>query len=147
MEYPDFRYPNSTVSYPPQADVLKFLRSYADHFDLNRYIKFSHLVLRVLPTADNKWEIIVRNLRNKTVEIRIFDAVFVCNGHYSTTVIPEIEGLKEFKGKVIHSHDFRSAEAFRGMVFLYSCSLATMIHICFGFSPAQLVCSFVRRGK
>lgn len=119
MEYPDFPYPNNTVSYPPQANVLEFLHSYVDKFDLKRHIKFSHLVLRVLPIENNKWEVIVRNLLNKTVEIRIFDAVFVCNGHYSTTVIPEIPGAREFKGKVMHSHDFRTAEAFRGNIWSF----------------------------
>lgn len=119
MEFPDYHYPNNTNSYPPRTDVLEFLHSYAEHFDLKKYIKFSHLVLRVLPTDNNKWEVIVRNLHNKTVEIRNFDAIFVANGHYSTVVIPEIPGAREFKGKVIHSHDFRTADAFKGKFWTF----------------------------
>lgn len=115
MEFPDFPYPDDTMSYPPQTDVLNYLHSYANHFDLKRLVKFSHLVIRVAPVEGEKWEIVTKNLPDNTFETRIFDAVFICNGHYSETRIPDIPGVELYEGKVLHSHDFRRAEAFRGM--------------------------------
>lgn len=114
MEYPDFPYPNGTKSYPPQSEVLKFIHSYADKFDLKKHIKFSHIVIRVLPIEDGKWEIIVKNLPTNTFETIIYDAVFIANGHFVAPRIPHIDGVNEFKGKILHSHDFRTAEAYRG---------------------------------
>lgn len=114
MEYPDLLYPNDTLPYPPHSDVLKYLHSYADLFQLRKYVKLSHLVVRVHPIENGKWEVIVRDLPNDTYNTQIFDAIFVCNGHYSEPFIPEIGGVDEFNGKLMHSHDFRSAKAFRG---------------------------------
>ncbi|XP_037041724.1 senecionine N-oxygenase-like isoform X2 [Bradysia coprophila] len=113
MEYPDLHYPNDTLSYPPYPDVLNYLLSYADLFQLRKYVKFSHLVVRVHPIDGDKWEVIVKDLPNDSYSTRIFDAIFVCNGHFSEPLIPEIDGVNEFKEKLMHSHDFRSAEVFR----------------------------------
>lgn len=114
MSFPDFPYPSNTTPFPPQTDVLKYLHSYAHHFELEKSIKFRHLVVRVLPTGNDKWEIIVKNLRTNTFETSIFDAVFVCNGLLSKPFIPNIVGAKEFNGKMIHSHDYRKPEPFHG---------------------------------
>lgn len=114
MEFKDHHYPNGTLNYPPSAVVLKFLQSYADRFNLKKHIRFNHLVIRVLPLENEKWEITVKDLPNNKYETKIFDAVFVCNGHFATPKSPAIEGAKKFKGKLIHSHDFRNKDAYRG---------------------------------
>lgn len=120
MEFPDYHHnPNNISSFPTQADILKFLHSYADHFNLGKLIKLNHLVVRVLPMENGKWELIVKDLPNNKYITKVHDAVFVCNGHYFAPRLPQIDGANEFKGKVMHSHDFRSAEAFRGMFLLY----------------------------
>ena len=38
----------------------------------------------------------------------------VCNGHYSVPIIPDIPGINMFPGRVIHSHNYRQPEDFRG---------------------------------
>lgn len=114
MEFgPNFHYPNDTISYPSHSNVLKYLHSYADKFNLKKHIKLSHLVTRVVPIENQKWELVVKNARSNTFETGIFDMVLVCNGHYSTPFIPKIRGAHEFKGKLIHSHDFRTAQAYQ----------------------------------
>lgn len=115
MEFPDFHHSNDSASFPSQPDILRFLHSYADHFDLNKHIKLNHLVVRVLPVEDGKWEILVKDLPNNQYMTQIFDGVFVCNGHYFAPRIPEIEGANEFKGRILHSHDFRKADVFKGI--------------------------------
>lgn len=119
MEYPDHPYPKDTLSYPPQADVLKYLHSYADRFDLKKLMKFSHLIIRILPIENNGWEVIVKDLPNNKFESKMYDVVFICNGHFSTPRFPDLPGIDEFKGKIIHSHDYRDSEAFRGMFHYY----------------------------
>lgn len=34
--------------------------------------------------------------------------------HYALPLYPTIPGMEEFKGQVVHSHDYRSPEVFRG---------------------------------
>lgn len=115
MEFPDFPFPDKDkVIFAHYSDVLSYYESYADHFDLKKHIKFSHNVIHVLPIENEKWEIIVKDLVNNTFETVVYDAVFVASGLFSAPYIPDIKGASEFKGKVIHSHDFRDAERYRG---------------------------------
>ena len=39
-------------------------------------------------------------------------SVCVCNGHLEKPNIPEIEGIDQFLGKVMHSHDYKTPEDF-----------------------------------
>lgn len=114
MAYSDFSFPNETKSYPLYTEVLKYLESYADHFDLKRHMKFNHNVIRVVLIENEKWEIIVKDLANNTIETRFFDAIFIANGHFSVPNIPEISSASKFNGKMFHSHDFRNAERYQG---------------------------------
>lgn len=114
MEFLNHPHPNGTQSFQPQKDVLKYLRSYAERFDLNKYIKLSHLVVRVDPIENDKWNVTVRDLPNNKNITQIYDAVLVCNGHYFDPKYPKIEGTSEFKGRLMHSRDYRKASAFRG---------------------------------
>lgn len=114
MEYPDFPYPSDTIPYPPQRQVLNYLHSYAYHFGVTKHIKFSHLVVSVVPIENGKWRVIVKDLPNNKYETLIYDIVFVANGHLSEPRYPNIRGIEEFKGKCLHSRDFRTAESFRG---------------------------------
>ena len=36
-----------------------------------------------------------------------FDAVVVCNGHFTKPNMPTIEGSEKFKGTITHSHTYR----------------------------------------
>lgn len=100
--------------FPSHTDVLKYLHLFVDHFNLNKHIKYQHMVIRVRPIVNMKWEICAVNLSNDKHIKTIHDIVFVCNGHFSIPYIPEIDGVAKYQGKLIHSHDFRSAEHFQG---------------------------------
>ncbi|XP_031639724.1 senecionine N-oxygenase-like, partial [Contarinia nasturtii] len=120
MEFPGYSYPNNTPSYPTQKLVLEYLNSYADYFKLNEHIKCHHPVIKVSPVKSpniqrTKWILTLRDLaKNKTVESEVYDAVFVCTGVASSPNIPKIPGDDTFNGKIIHSHDYRRADAFKG---------------------------------
>ncbi|MEM9730702.1 MAG: NAD(P)-binding domain-containing protein, partial [Myxococcota bacterium] len=44
-----------------------------------------------------------------------YDAVAVCNGHYARPHVPDLPGLKLFRGQAMHSHSYRRPERFSGM--------------------------------
>ncbi|XP_013171973.1 PREDICTED: senecionine N-oxygenase [Papilio xuthus] len=117
MGFPDFPVPESDKSYLPAKDMLAFLQLYADKHNVTPYIKFKHHVQLVKPKAGPNgelWDISYKDLSTGVSETREYDYVFVCNGHYNTPFIPNIPGLKEFKGDVMHSHDYRVPEIFTG---------------------------------
>lgn len=114
MGFPDFPFPKKGKSFEPRGEVLAFFQSYAREFKVNEVVKLQHEVIRVRPVDDTRWELLVKNLKENTFALDIFDAVFVCNGHYSVPFYPVIEGFDNFKGRSMHSRDYRRPETFKG---------------------------------
>lgn len=78
MEVPDFHLPNDIAPFPTQPNMLNYLRSYAEHFNLSEHIRFNRVVIRVRPIENDRWEIILHNLLENKFITEIHDAVFVC---------------------------------------------------------------------
>lgn len=58
MGYPDFDFPEQEVSYIPAGEVLDYLESYTEKFNLRKLVKFLHQVIRVKPIGETtKWEV------------------------------------------------------------------------------------------
>ncbi|XP_043221853.1 flavin-containing monooxygenase FMO GS-OX-like 2 [Amphibalanus amphitrite] len=121
MGFPDFPFKETSYngkSFIFHEEVLDYLRSYASEFNLERFISFETRVEQVTPLSvgdpRSGWSITTRNLTTGAVENRHFDALLVCNGHYSVPAVPNIPGLKEFQGEVLHSHDYRFPEPYTG---------------------------------
>lgn len=115
MGYPDFPIPDQKKSYISQRDMLTFLELYAQKFNVYKYTKFEHYVIRVRPIEETKWEVFVRDMPNDKYHAYVFDAIIVCNGHYNTPAYPDYPGKDLYKGKQIHSHDYRCADPFKGL--------------------------------
>ena len=86
--------------YPHHTRVLEYLRRFADDTGVGDVVRFGHRVRRVV--RDGGW----------LVDGERFDAVAVCNGHFSEPRVPAIPGLADFPGVVLHSHNYRRPEAF-----------------------------------
>ncbi|XP_031639054.1 senecionine N-oxygenase-like [Contarinia nasturtii] len=114
MEFPEIEFPRNTRSYPSHTDVWRYLDSYARKFNITEHMKLEHLVEKVVSIGDGKWSITVRDLPKNQTETNIFDAVFVCSSSYSSPYYAYIRGEKEFNGKIMHSHDYRKPQLYKG---------------------------------
>lgn len=89
---------------------LMFL--FCARFQLNTLVK------RVEPeTARNGrtlWAVTYKSLETKVETTKIFDAVVLCNGHYTVGHVPHIPGIESFRGRRIHSHQYRMPETYAG---------------------------------
>nr|CAD7416936.1 unnamed protein product [Timema poppensis] len=61
------------------------------------------------------WKVVVENVKTKKEATYDFDAIIVCNGHYSVPHIPDIPGVETFNGTKLHSHSYREPERFTGL--------------------------------
>uniref|UniRef100_A0A915LK20 Flavin-containing monooxygenase n=1 Tax=Meloidogyne javanica TaxID=6303 RepID=A0A915LK20_MELJA len=94
---------------------------YAKHFDLIKYIHFNIEVIEVRRVEEDdqdlfkKWSVSLSSGITK-----IYSAVLICTGHHCEPRIPtEINGLNNFKGRVLHSkhyHDYKGFENKRVML-------------------------------
>ncbi|NXU17414.1 FMO4 monooxygenase, partial [Pardalotus punctatus] len=117
--FSDFPFPEDFPSYLPHSLVLEYFRMYAQHFDLLRYIRFQTTVLSVRKrpdfTTSGQWEVVTET--DGVCEFLVFDAVMVCTGHYQEPYLPlaSFPGIdSRFKGRQLHSREYRHVEAFRG---------------------------------
>ncbi len=132
MHFPDLDFECDCPSYPPHSFILNYLQYFCRHFGLAQYIKFSHKVIKVTPpsisalsthSSDSRlpqWTVSYHDLhRNKTNEEH-FDAVIVCNGHFTKRYIPDIRGLDSTQIPWMHSRSYREpkGELFDGKVIV-----------------------------
>lgn len=60
------------------------------------------------------WTVKYTDLKTRIQTSKTFDAVVLCNGHYTVGTVPHIQGVESFKGKTLHSHQYRKPEDFTG---------------------------------
>ena len=113
--------------FPPDADipnhmhntkVLEYLRKYAEKFSLKKHIRFRTEIVSAKRSANfeknGQWELIVKDLQTDTVTTEIYDALMVCTGHHANKHEPHFEGDNIFRGKILHSHDYRHFKGYEG---------------------------------
>ncbi|XP_028276900.1 flavin-containing monooxygenase FMO GS-OX-like 4 [Parambassis ranga] len=117
MMFPDFPFEPELSSFLSHRAVLQYLHRYCQSYDIGPHIRFNTAVerVRVVMTTGEKprWEVTSSD-PSGGVQTETFDSVFVCSGHYSDPHIPDIPGIRSFKGKVLHSHSYRHAEPYAG---------------------------------
>lgn len=113
--------------FPGHAAVAQYLADYAAAENLTGSIRFGHGVQSVVPLmpdgrswrhpsseSDVVWQITVTHRGDASAET--FDAVAVCNGHYTVPNVPPLPGLELFPGEVLHSHNYRRRDPFADRV-------------------------------
>lgn len=102
-------------SYPPRAVLHDYIKGRIEKSGITNYIKLNHSVRWVsYDDSSGKFSVTVKDLNSDEVITSEFDNVIVACGHYSTPNVPEFPGIKMFPGRVLHAHDFRSADEFAG---------------------------------
>ncbi|KAG6452442.1 hypothetical protein O3G_MSEX007636 [Manduca sexta] len=113
MEMRGFPLPDGIPSFPPWHIFYEYLQSYAKHFELEKYIKFLHNAVSVR-REDDVWKVKYQNVKTGQQFNEEFDYVIVANGHFSKPNMPNILGEDIFQGTIIHSHDYKTPEPYRG---------------------------------
>ncbi|XP_068213247.1 uncharacterized protein [Palaemon carinicauda] len=122
MGFPDFPFPEGGDSFVHHTSVVQYLQDYADHFDLNTHIKYENFVEKVEPLEEEdglpNWTVTVKDLKDGKSSQVICQGIIVCNGHYSVPRMPELPGIEDFKGRQMHSHNYREPTPFTGATVL-----------------------------
>ncbi|AEE34088.1 Flavin-containing monooxygenase family protein [Arabidopsis thaliana] len=102
--------------HPGHIEVLAYLKDFARKFKMDEMIRFETEVVRAEPAAENpkKWRVESRN--SGDISDEIYDAVVVCNGHYTEPRHALIPGIDSCPGKQIHSHNYRIPDQFKDQV-------------------------------
>lgn len=119
LEFADYSFEEhfgrAIPSYPPRAALHDYIAGRVARSDVRKYIRFCHAVRHVsFDDATGRFTVTVADLLGGTTASEAFDYVVVASGHFSTPNVPFFEGLEQFPGRVLHAHDFRSADEFKG---------------------------------
>ncbi|XP_031113712.1 probable indole-3-pyruvate monooxygenase YUCCA5 [Ipomoea triloba] len=141
-QLPKFPFPDHYQEYPTRREFIKYLESYAEHFDIKP--RFNECV------SSAKYDEACKVWRVKTAAPDGGEVEYICQwlvvatGENAESVVPEIEGLKEFAGEVIHVCDYKSGENFRGKkVLVVGCGNSGMeisLDLCNHDAKPSMVC-------
>jgi hypothetical protein len=107
-EYTDWPMPADWPDFPSAAQMLAYLRGYAERWELRPHIEFRTQVARVAPAAsgaDGHWDVTLER-EGGTRETRTYGGVVVANGHHWDRRFPDYPG--ELAGEIIHAKDYKS---------------------------------------
>lgn len=119
-EFEDHPLPPGTPDYPSHRQLLAYFESYAHRFGVVDRVRFRTEVLRCVPVdagpgaapGSAGWRVTTRSHETGAEATRTFDALVVCNGHHWRPRWPSYPGT--FGGRMLHAHDYKRAEPFRG---------------------------------
>ncbi|KAM4641190.1 dimethylaniline monooxygenase [N-oxide-forming] 2-like [Discoglossus pictus] len=118
MCFSDFPMPEDFPNFLPNAKYFEYLKMYADHFNLLKYIKFKTVVCNVYRHSDfsstGQWVIVTET--NGEKDTTIFDAVLVCIGQHEQPFLPlkSYPGIDKFKGQIFHCREYKRPVGFDG---------------------------------
>ncbi|ELR05858.1 hypothetical protein VC83_08303 [Pseudogymnoascus destructans] len=112
--FTDFPFPEDVPDYPTGAQVQKYLEDYADHFQLRPTFRLGTTVTGINRSEKgDKWIISINRPDSNATEEE-FDKVIITNGTFHSPVMPDVPGIDEFGGEVIHSQSFKDPSDFKG---------------------------------
>ncbi len=109
---PYLHFPPNWPVYIPKDKLANWFESYAEAMELN-YWTGTEFEGGSYDEAAGRWNAIVRRADGSTRELHPRHLV-LATGVSGIPNIPDIPELSGFRGKVIHSHEYRDAEPWRG---------------------------------
>eukprot|EP00892_Ulva_mutabilis_P007447 jgi/Ulvmu1/5074/UM021_0091.1 len=124
--------------FPHHTEVRWYLEAFADHFGIRDAIHFNTRVNSIQPIRGTtssasdgatpgcshpsaRWEVRVAPALQRGAScsaagstMGVYDAVMVCNGHYSAPRTPDFPGLDTYPGACEHSHSYRHPDVYSG---------------------------------
>jgi indole-3-pyruvate monooxygenase len=104
-ELPFTPFPKDYPRYPSRDQLIDYLESYAKKFELD--IRFNQQVT-MARYENNHWVIQTKDALYQAPNL------VVASGNAREPFLPEWNGRNLFKGKVIHSSEYKNGEAFKG---------------------------------
>lgn len=107
-ELPLMPFPNNFPTYPTKQQFLAYLKAYADHFDIKP--EFNKTVVSA-ELDRRRWRVKTRGLKNEEAEY-VSQWLIVATGENAETVVPQIDGMNEFGGPIVHTSAYKSGDMF-----------------------------------
>ncbi len=108
-ELPFLPFPKDYPRYPSRQQVVDYLDAYARHFGLE--LRLGQQVARARH-ADGRWEVETQDTRYRAANL------VIATGYNREPFVPDWPGKSSFRGRILHSCEYRNGEPFRGQKVL-----------------------------
>jgi dimethylaniline monooxygenase (N-oxide forming) len=108
--------PDSYPLFPHHTQIMAFLRSYVEHFQLRPHIRLNHLVKKLVK-EDGTWLLTASHSDGQDTgqdsgqdagqNALAFDAVILCTGQAHSPAYPTEAMYAQFSGPTMHSHEYK----------------------------------------
>lgn len=94
--------------------MLKYVESYAKHFNVMSHIQFNTKVISIKKMDDGLWsvtsvKVVQKGSPLEPEQTKIFKYVAIATGHHAKPNMPFFNGQESFQGRVFHSVDYKDA--------------------------------------
>ena len=107
-ELPYMSFPPSFPMYPSKQQFLDYLTAYARWFDITP--NFNEAV----ESAEYDGELGLWKVKTKRARTYLCKWLVVATGENSEVRVPDVKGVEDFKGTVIHTSEYRRGDVFTG---------------------------------
>ena len=111
MAYSDFVPMEERYRFWSKKEYRQYLERYVNRFNLLSRIRFNHEVVSLEKLGD-QWKLVTMN--GGVMHEMMFDAVAICSGMFVHKKLPNIVGMEDFKGEILHTKEYKNADAFKG---------------------------------
>ncbi|KZT09319.1 FAD/NAD-binding domain-containing protein [Laetiporus sulphureus 93-53] len=105
-------FPPTWPLYTPSLKMADWIESYAHHLELNVWTATT--ALQATRGPDNKWSVLVRRGDGTERVLRVNHLVFATGLGDATPNMPVIPGMDKFKGRIMHSAQYKNYQGFEG---------------------------------
>uniref|UniRef100_A0A803MHM4 Flavin-containing monooxygenase n=1 Tax=Chenopodium quinoa TaxID=63459 RepID=A0A803MHM4_CHEQI len=128
--------------YLGKDDFIDYIDEYVSEFDIRpRY--FKSVESASFDEATGKWLVETKNTLQKVTIVFVASFLVIATGENGKGYIPDIPGLKDFKGDVLHSSEYKSGREFKDKnVLVVGCGNSGMqisYDLCIWEPPLQLL--------
>ncbi|KAK1437254.1 hypothetical protein QVD17_03043 [Tagetes erecta] len=107
---PFMPFPDSFPTYVSRSDFVKYLDSYASYFKINPEFR-NTVQFAKYDENTQKWQVKAA-VEDGGIRSYVGRFLVVATGENCDAFIPEVDGLSEFKGEVIHSTEYKSGKGY-----------------------------------
>ncbi|GAU44776.1 hypothetical protein TSUD_27450 [Trifolium subterraneum] len=104
-------HPPSGPTYLSKDQFLQYIDKYVEHFNIKP--RYCHVVVSAeYDELSKKWSVETKNTREDTSETYISNYLVIASGENSEGYIPNVPGLDNFEGEVVHSKYYKSGSKY-----------------------------------
>ncbi len=110
--FSDFPWSDETKIFPSSQDMFEYFNNYSIHFGITPYIHFNSKVIDLkYDIQNNNWKISWES--EGSIKQQNVSYVVIATGIFAESNIPDIQGIDNFNGTIIHSKNYKCGENFK----------------------------------